>query len=495
MCLITLKTIQTYAVRSFLIVACYVAIPAEAQPADVRVLVDVSGSMEQADPKAVRGPATVLLATLRPDQSLGGIWLFGSDVRPLVPYGPVNVRWDALLKPIESSIGSTDRFTHMESALKTGIEAGKESKAACHVILITDGIVDVRGGREASQASRDRILKVVLPSAIKKNCRIHTIALSKQADLSLLRQISLATNGLFTLINNPGDLIPVMLDALELALRSQQLPVRDQHIQVDADIRQLRIIRLDETKKIELKSEKIAIDHEVNDPSINWYTGRGYRALIWSTPSPGRYRLNTEFGKNDRILIDSSVILDLEELPPTIASNQTLGLSANIVGATGPLTDSKREYWVTFGSGIDPVREKASSLRMQLDSPVAGRSLLTLQSFDQSHERQIQRMFEVLKQKPALELANNSAQGVGQVGSAIDGKPKTSSDTAKLYMDQPSVSQAAMEQISALSDQAKEILPENMKTWPTWQLIAIGLTLLAFLILMIGLMLRPQKKS
>jgi hypothetical protein len=62
-------------------------------------------------------------------------------------------------------------------------------------------------------------------------------------------------------------------------------------------------------------------------------------------------------------------------------------------------------------------------------------------------------------------------------------------------MDQPSVSQAAMEQISALSDQAKEILPENMKTWPTWQLIAIGLTLLAFLILMIGLMLRPQKKS
>ena len=44
-----------------------------ASPADVRVLVDVSGSMKKADPKAVRGPATALLAALLPDQSKGGI--------------------------------------------------------------------------------------------------------------------------------------------------------------------------------------------------------------------------------------------------------------------------------------------------------------------------------------------------------------------------------------------------------------------------------------
>ena len=80
-----------------------------ANPADVRVLVDVSGSMKKADPKAVRGPATALLAALLPDQSQGGIWLFGYDVRELVPYGPVAARWDALGRPIEACIGSIDR--------------------------------------------------------------------------------------------------------------------------------------------------------------------------------------------------------------------------------------------------------------------------------------------------------------------------------------------------------------------------------------------------
>ena len=121
------KTTQTFACSLLTgLITAVLPMVVSGNPTDVRVLVDVSGSMKKADPKAVRGPATALLATLLPDQSQGGIWLFGSDVRQLVPYGPVDARWDALGQPIEASIGSTDRFTHMESALRTGITAGGE---------------------------------------------------------------------------------------------------------------------------------------------------------------------------------------------------------------------------------------------------------------------------------------------------------------------------------------------------------------------------------
>ena len=67
-----------------------------------------------------------------------------------------------------------------------------------------------------------------------------------EADLPLLRQMAIQTDGLFTLLDQPGDLIPVMLDALELALRSQQLPIRNREIQIDSDIRQIRLTRLGE---------------------------------------------------------------------------------------------------------------------------------------------------------------------------------------------------------------------------------------------------------
>ena len=292
------KTILTYVSSAFFTLALSYAVPSHAQPADVRVLVDVSGSMKQADPNAVRGPATALLAALLPDNSLGGIWLFGSDVRPLVPYGPVSSRWDTLGAPIESSIGSTDRFTHIESALRTGVETGGTDLAACHVILITDGLVDVQGGRDASQASRDRILKAVVPNAQSRQCRIHTIALSEDADLPLLRQIALQTDGLFTLIDQPGDLIPVMLDALELALRSQQLPVRDGQIQIDADIEQLRFIRLGNEPVVALTGPQGPISRDTQSDVLDWYKGRGYEALIWNRPSSGVYRLNAPLGPN-----------------------------------------------------------------------------------------------------------------------------------------------------------------------------------------------------
>ena len=65
------KITQTFACKVITGLANHFSMTAIANP-DVRVFVDVSGSMKKADPKSVRGPATALLAAL-PDQSQGGI--------------------------------------------------------------------------------------------------------------------------------------------------------------------------------------------------------------------------------------------------------------------------------------------------------------------------------------------------------------------------------------------------------------------------------------
>jgi len=496
------KIIQTFTFSVFVIVLMLgFTNTSAANPADVRVLVDVSGSMKKADPTAVRGPATALLAALLPDQSQGGIWLFGSDVRELVPYGPVDARWDALGQPIEASIGSTDRFTHMESALRTGITAGGQGPAgACHVILITDGIVDVQGGQDASSASRDRILKTVLPDAVDKACRIHTIALSDEADLPLLRQMAIQTNGLFTLLKQPGDLIPVMLDALELALRSQQLPISEQQINIDSDIRQVRLIRLDSRSAIELRSDSTVVNADSQLPEITYYSGTGYQTLIWSNPIAGRYSLSPEFSPFDRVLIDSHVRLELAELPPTISADQTLGLSASLQNSDGVLSAPSREYRVAFGDRIDPIRSVGDQLSLQIDSPPMGRSILTIQSFDQRYERQVQRAFEVLVTQPALEIATNTAQGVGQVSSTIQGESSTPSaskdSTAKTSGLLPeSITKLLPESIqNLLPEPVTNQRPEDTPNWPLWQLIVSALGAIAVVALVIGLVLRPKHR-
>ena len=62
-------------------------------PADVRVVIDVSGSMKQNDPSNLRQPAVELLVQLLPEGSKAGIWTFGRYINMLVPHRPVNDEW------------------------------------------------------------------------------------------------------------------------------------------------------------------------------------------------------------------------------------------------------------------------------------------------------------------------------------------------------------------------------------------------------------------
>mgnify|MGYP004191041015 CR=1 FL=1 len=165
-------------------------------------------------------------------------------------------------------------------------------------------VVLFKNATNLSRISRDRIIKSLLPESSERNCRIHTIALSDKADLPLLRQMALETDGLFTLLDRPGDLIPVMLDALELALRSQQLPIRDQQINIDPDIRQLRLIRLDSESEIELKTDSKIVNSTSENAGVDYYTGKwggqntkfeGFLDANRMAPGKGMWKYKSDF--------------------------------------------------------------------------------------------------------------------------------------------------------------------------------------------------------
>ncbi|MDO7555449.1 MAG: hypothetical protein MUR16_04995, partial [Oceanospirillaceae bacterium] len=54
---------------------------------DIRVLIDVSGSMKDTDPNKLRIPALQVLTQLLPAGSKAGIWQFADDPKVIVPHG------------------------------------------------------------------------------------------------------------------------------------------------------------------------------------------------------------------------------------------------------------------------------------------------------------------------------------------------------------------------------------------------------------------------
>src|SRR5688572_15232392 len=117
----------------------------EILPADVRLVIDVSGSMKKNDPQNLRKPAMELLVKLLPDDSRAGVWAFGQSVNLLVPHKIVNSAWREDATGKAAGINSVAMFTNIGAALEqAAYDIGTNEKTfRNNIIILTDGMVDI----------------------------------------------------------------------------------------------------------------------------------------------------------------------------------------------------------------------------------------------------------------------------------------------------------------------------------------------------------------
>ena len=105
-------------------------------------------------------------------------------------------------KWLENAIVATDEI-HSEGSLTNIADAledaskfwvTNEEDNERHVILLTDGIIDVSDDAFANEESRVHILETILPNYQRGKVYLHTIALSENADLDLLERLFFFAN-------------------------------------------------------------------------------------------------------------------------------------------------------------------------------------------------------------------------------------------------------------------------------------------------------------
>ena len=123
--------------------------------ADVRVLIDISGSMKNNDPGNLRRPALRLLVGLLPEDSRAGVWTFGQYVNMQVPLGKVDRAWKARAIGGASGIHSRGLFTNIGEVIKRSSAdwSGTPMKYRRHMVLLTDGMVDISKDPALNSAS------------------------------------------------------------------------------------------------------------------------------------------------------------------------------------------------------------------------------------------------------------------------------------------------------------------------------------------------------
>ena len=345
-------------------------------PPDVRILIDVSGSMQQNDPANLRVPALKLLIELLPAGATAGVWQFDQTAEMLVPPRTVDRKWKAQARLAAGKIHSRGLFTHIEAGLSAAsadwsTPAAKD--APRHIILLTDGMVDVSKDATESATSRARLLADGLTRFQMLGVSVNAVALSEQADSALLNAMANGTDGWFEQVINAGALQRVFLHLFEQAAAPDSLPLNGNRFTVDASVKELTVLVFHAagTPELELTAPDGGriTQGEVSE-NIAWLHEDGYDLVTLTAPLTGEWSFNAPQDPDNRALIVTDLGLQVVDLPTNLMPGEPLRVSAQLVEQNAPLTREDFLKLVTVDAATSGA-EGAGELTTLAFDPVA----------------------------------------------------------------------------------------------------------------------------
>lgn len=295
---------------------------------DVRILIDISGSMKQNDPQNLRAPALRLLTGLLPKGSQAGVWTYGQYVNMLVPHGEVNSNWKSQADHASSAINSHGLFTNIEGALEQATRDWREAddNSQRSLIMLTDGFVDISKDPAQNAAARDRIINSLLPRLRDAKAKIYSVALSAGADHTLLRQLAAATDGWYEQADNADRLQRIFLHLFEKAAQPDTLPLAGNVVKVDNSIEEITflIFRDADGKPTQLvQPNRIQFGMNNAPKSARWHSDTGYDLITITKPQPGDWRVLGPVDVDNRVVIVTNLKVRATPLPNNLSLEDT----------------------------------------------------------------------------------------------------------------------------------------------------------------------------
>ena len=303
---------------------------------DVRVIIDISGSMKKSDPKNLRIPAAELLVNLFPDGSKAGVWTFGKYVNMLVSHGVVDAQWKKKAVGQVQKINSVALYTNIGKALEVASAGWTKPAPGVQrsIILLTDGVVDIARNAAVNKTERERIINSVLPALRAQQVTVNTIALSRNADKKLMQRLALETGGEFSTVLNPDDLIKVFVETFDHAVKPEQIPLEGNYFSIDNSIDEFTALVFHE-KGGQTASLQMPDGEKLEYPSKNrlvqWLRTDSYDLVTVKKPQAGEWRLLADVDLSNRVTVISDLKLRVSSMPKNILQGERVGLSIQLM--------------------------------------------------------------------------------------------------------------------------------------------------------------------
>jgi hypothetical protein len=337
--------------------ALFIIVMAVSQPAlsqtlsnqmDIRVLIDVSGSMKNTDPNDLRIPALQVLTQLIPTGSKAGIWQFADSPTVIVPHGVVNTQWQQQAAVAAQQISSTGQFTDIGAALKAASFNAQDQAQGrqLHVILLTDGMVDVSKDVAENKRARRALLETILQQYIDMGARVHTVGLSHKADVSTLVAMAQRTDGLFEVAVDADQLLDIFLRALDNTVITQQVPVQqlEQSFQVQLGVEYMTIVvEKNGDEQVEFKDGKQRIfGRQQTLANQQWQSSSTHDVIRVQNPTPGTWTLISDTATLKRVNVVGQLQILLEQSHQNIKVGQRSYIDVQLANEQSDLLSAEQ---------------------------------------------------------------------------------------------------------------------------------------------------------
>ncbi len=317
------------------------AVAGAASP-DVRILVDVSGSMKKNDPRNLRRPALGLVSELLPEGTRAGAWLFAADPSPLVPVGPVDTAWRELARQRLQQIHSRGLFTDIEEAIDAAIDGweGEAEAGGRHIVLLTDGVVDVSRNTDLSEVSRARIVSDQIARLQGLGVKVHAIALSDKVDTALMKLLTDATGGWLEAADDAEALQRVFLHMLEQAAPPTTVPLEGNAFSIDDSISEMTLLafRGDGEPARLVDPTGTVWTADSTDERLRWRAEGAYDLVTITAPAPGEWRLEGAEDPDNRVAVVTDLGIDIGPLPAGLPDGTAIDMVTWLTDHDTPVT-------------------------------------------------------------------------------------------------------------------------------------------------------------
>ncbi len=302
---------------------------------DVRVLIDISGSMRQNDPENLRRPALRMLAGLLQPGTQAGVWTFARWVNNLVPVAEVDAAWKKRTQALSKQIASPGQFTNIEEVLdKASADwEGEPTTHARHLVLLTDGMVDISKQAAENARSRSRILDTLLPRLQAAGVQVHTIALSERADHDLMQRLAAETGGWYQQVAKAEELQRVFLRMFEKVGSPDTVPLEDNRFVVDGSVNEVTVVlfsKPDSPPAVLLSPSGESYKDSDLPAGIAWSRDQGYDMITIASPQKGEWVLQADVDPDNRVMIVTDLKLQTSEIPTHIAAGEQTRVEASL---------------------------------------------------------------------------------------------------------------------------------------------------------------------